>query len=147
MSPPRSSDSQRPANVASAADGLASVSRREGDGVIIAAVRGEIDVSNASEIGRALIDVPNRVLGLVVDLGQVGHLDSTGIALLYELQVRLSRRGQNLVVVAPAGGAARRVLELTAFDTRAAVTEEVEAAVTAARLVGGGDLPPPDDPR
>lgn len=147
MNLPPPSSSHRPAQVMPPSDRLASVSRREEDGVIIAAVGGEIDASNAAEIGRELTDISNRTLGLVVDLAQVGHLDSTGIALLYELHTRLGRRGQNLVVVAPSGGAARRVLELTAFDTRAAVTGDVAAAVTAARLIGGGDPPLRDDPR
>src|SRR5258708_2355989 len=104
---------------------LASVTRRDEAGVIIAEVQGEVDASNAADVGRELTDISNRSLGLVVDLAQVGHLDSTGIALLYELHLRLERRGQSLAVVAPAGGAARRVLELTAFDTRAAVTDDV----------------------
>lgn len=129
------------------ADPLASMSRREEDGVIIAAVRGEIDASNAVEVGLELTDISNRALGLVVDLGQVGHIDSTGIALLSDLHVRLIRRGQSLVVVAPADGAARRVLELTAFDTRAAVADDVDRAVTIARSIGGGGPPPLDDPR
>jgi anti-anti-sigma factor len=128
-----------------APDRLASVRRSEQDGVIIAAVEGEIDASNAADIGRELTDITNEARGLVVDLGQVGHLDSTGIALLYELHIRLGRRGQTLAVVAPAGGAARRVLELTAFDTRAVVTGDVDGALLAARA--SGDPPLPGDPR
>ncbi|HWC86073.1 MAG TPA: STAS domain-containing protein [Solirubrobacteraceae bacterium] len=114
-------------------DELASVTRREEDGLIIAAVKGEIDASNATHVGRELGDLSNRALGLVVDLSAVDYLDSTGIALLYELHIRLARRGQSLAVVAPAGGAPRRVLELTAFDTRAPVMEDVDAAVRAVR--------------
>jgi anti-anti-sigma factor len=130
-----------------ASDRLASVTRSEDDGVVVASVRGEIDASNATEIGRELTDISNREIGLVVDLGEVGHLDSTGIALLYELHVRLGRRGQSLGVVAPAGGAARRVLELTAFDTRAPVTEDLDGAVAAVRSAGGDAPPTPGDPR
>jgi anti-anti-sigma factor len=128
-------------------DLLASVSRREEDGVSIVAVQGEIDASNATEIGRELTDISNLALGSVIDLGQVSHIDSTGIALLYELHVRLERRGQGLAVVAPEGGAARRVLELTAFDTRAAVTADVDGAVSAVRSIAGADPPPQPDPR
>jgi anti-anti-sigma factor len=117
------------------------VTRREDDGLMIAIVEGEVDASNATEIGRELSDISNRALGLVVDLGRVGHLDSTGIALLYELHIRLGRRGQGLAVVAPAGGAARRVLELTAFDTRTSVTEDLDGAVAAVRS-NGSDYSP-----
>jgi anti-sigma B factor antagonist len=101
--------------------------------VIVATVQGEVDVSNAAQIGRELTEVPNHSLGLVVDLGAVRYLDSTAIALLYELHIRLERRGQGLAVIAPAGGAPRRVLELTSFETRAAVADDLKAAVTAIR--------------
>jgi anti-sigma B factor antagonist len=120
------------------------VDRREEEGVIIAAVHGEIDASNATEIGRELADISNQAVGLVVDLGDLGYLDSTGIALLYDLHVRLDRRGQNLVVVAPSHGAARRVLELTAFDQRATVADELGAAVTVARSSWADGAPAAD---
>jgi anti-anti-sigma factor len=122
-------------------DRLASVTRDEQDGVVVAAVQGEIDVSNAAQLGHELTEVSNQALGLVVDLGQVSYLDSAAIALLYELHVRLERRGQRLVVVAPPAGAPRRVLELTALGTRATVVDELETAVATVRNAGGG--PPP----
>jgi anti-anti-sigma factor len=112
-------------------DRLASVSREEHSGVIVAAVRGEVDVSNATQIGLELMEMPNEALGLVVDLGHIEYLDSAGIALLYDLHIRLERRGQMLVVVAPASGTPRRVLELTAFATRAPLVEQVDEAVAA----------------
>jgi anti-anti-sigma factor len=121
------------------------VTRREEDGLVIAAVSGEVDASNATEIGRDLKDISNRAVGLVVDLGGVDHLDSTGIALLYDLHIRLDRRGQSLAVVAPTGGAARRVLELTAFDRRAAVVDDVDAAVSVARSMSSDVRLPEDD--
>jgi anti-sigma B factor antagonist len=124
------------------ADQLASVTRHEQGGVIVATVRGEIDVSNATQIGRELTEVPNHLLGLVVDLGAVRYLDSTAIALLYELHIRLERRGQGLAVVAPADGAPRRVLAITAFETRAAVADHVEAAVAAVRQGVARGSPP-----
>jgi anti-anti-sigma factor len=141
MSPRPASHSDGPARVTPNSDGLASASRHRDDDVLIVAVRGEIDASNATEVGRELTDISNRMVGLVVDLAEVGHLDSTGIALLYELHARLAQRGQSLAIVAPTGGAARRVLELTAFDTWAAVADDVDAAVAAARSTGAGDPP------
>jgi anti-sigma B factor antagonist len=109
--------------------------------VIVATVQGEIDVSNATEVGIELTEISNQPLGLVVDLGQVTHLDSAGIALLYDLHMRLDRRGLCLVVVAPAGAPARRVLELTAFDSRARLAEEVDTAAGAARDAGRSHPP------
>jgi anti-sigma B factor antagonist len=101
--------------------------------VVVVSVQGEIDVSNATGLGRELTDISNRALGLVVDLTGVEYLDSSGIALLYELNLRLRRRRQGFVVVSPTGSAPRRVLELTAFNSRAAIAEEVDGAVEAVR--------------
>jgi anti-sigma B factor antagonist len=145
MSPTQPSHSDPPPNAIAASEKLASVSRRERDGLIIAAIQGEIDISNATEIGRELTNMSNRALGLVVDLTEVDHLDSSGIALLYDLQVRLARRDQRLVVVAPINSAARRVLELTAFDKRATIEEDVDSATSAARSSVGNDEELQDD--
>ena len=41
------------------------------------------------------------------------------------------------VIVAPAGGTPRRVLELAAFDKQATVIDDLEAAVTVVQAVGG----------
>lgn len=116
---------------------LASVSRQERDGVVVAALRGEIDVSNAAQLGHELTEISNHALGLVVDLCGVTYLDSAAIALLYDLHLRLERRAQVVVVVAPASGTPRRVLDLTAFTTRAELADDVNAAVDAIRRASG----------
>lgn len=122
-------------------DPLGSVSREEHNGVIVATVRGEVDVSNVAQIGRELMEVPNEALGLVVDLDQIDYLDSAGIALLYELHLRLERRAQSLVVVAPGHGTPRRVLEFTAFSTKVVLVDTVDAAIEAVQgAVGGSSL-------
>src|SRR5947209_19101747 len=122
---------------ASHSDQLASISRDERDNVIIVSISGEIDLSNAARIGREFTDIPNSALGLVVEIAGVDYLDSTAIALLYELHLRLERRGQRLVIVAPSGGTPRRILELAAFDKQATVIDDLEAAVTVVQAVGG----------
>jgi anti-anti-sigma factor len=106
--------------------------------VVIASILGEIDLSNAALIGREFTQIPNRALGLVVDIRGVEYLDSTAIALLYELHLRLERRGQQLVIVVPSAGSTRRVLELAAFDKQASLAEEMEAAIAAVREAGSG---------
>ena len=72
------------------------------DGVVIASLTGEIDLSNATEITDALLGgVPNEALGLVIDLSNVSYLDSAGVRMLAELDHRLGWRAQALRVVAP----------------------------------------------
>jgi anti-sigma B factor antagonist len=141
---PPDADGLRTAPVGPRADQLASVSRLDRSGVIVATVRGEIDISNAAQVGSELTAISNSALGLVADLGAVEHLDSAGIAVLYELHLRLSRRGQHLVVVAPPGRAPRRVLELIAFDRQVELADELDAAVDTVRQVG--ELRPEAEP-
>jgi anti-sigma B factor antagonist len=82
--------------------GLADVRYAERDGVLIASVTGEIDMSNDDALRLEVEDrLGNGALGLVVDLSGVGYLDSSGIHLLYQLADRLNARGQRIAIVVP----------------------------------------------
>ena len=72
--------------------------------VVVAGLDGEIDMSNANELGDALSrGVSNEALGLVVDLTDITYLDSAAIQVIYGLRERLQMRGQQIrLVVAPA---------------------------------------------
>jgi anti-anti-sigma factor len=84
-----------------------------GADTVVAAVSGEIDGSNASEVQRAVADhVPTTARALIIDLTQTSYIDSTGVELLFELARRLSSRRQSFCVVVPQGSGVRRVLEL-----------------------------------
>ena len=87
------------------------------DGVVVASLSGEIDLSNAAEITDALLGgVPNDALGLVIDLSEVSYLDSAGVRMLAELDHRLGWRAQVLRVVAPEASRSRRVLEIAGLE-------------------------------
>ncbi len=87
------------------------------DGVVVAGLSGEIDLSNAAEITNALLrGVPNEALGLVIDLSEVSYLDSAGVRMLAELDHRLGWRAQVLRVVAPEESRSRRVLEIAGLE-------------------------------
>jgi anti-anti-sigma factor len=87
------------------------------DGVVVASLSGEIDLSNAAEITHALLGgVPNEALGLVIDLSEVSYLDSAGVRMLAELDHRLGWRAQALRVVAPEVSRSRRVLEIAGLE-------------------------------
>lgn len=76
---------------------LADLSFEVLDGVVVARLQGEIDMSNASDLGAAITArVPSDARGLVVDLTGVHYLDSAGIKALFELRERLMRRGQEI---------------------------------------------------
>jgi anti-anti-sigma factor len=99
------------------------------DGIVIASLTGEIDLSNAAEITDALLgSVPNEALGLVIDLSDVSYLDSAGVRMLAELDHRLGWRAQALRVVAPEASRSRRVLAIAGLERVLSITTSVEAA-------------------
>jgi len=106
----------------------------EGDDVVVARVAGEIDLSNASQIGEDLsAAVPNSALGLVIDLGRTDYLDSSGVHLVFDLAERLRRRQQQLRVVVPEGAPMRRVLRIVELDQSVPVMATVDEAVAQIR--------------
>lgn len=111
------------------------------DGVPVAVLRGEIDLSNVHEVRRVLTDLSNLALGLVLDLRAVEYLDSGGISLLHDLAVRLRSRTQLLTIVCPVGSPPRRMLELTGFEGQALVVDELAPAIAAVRA-GFGEPEP-----
>jgi len=111
---------------------LAHVAVNRRNGIVVAAVEGEIDVSNAAEIGRQLFEAaPNDAAGLVVDLSLTTYLDSRGVQLLIELAERLRRREQRIRVVAPEHSVIRRILWLTRLDTLIPLDSSFDGAVSA----------------
>jgi anti-anti-sigma factor len=101
-----------------------------GDDVIVARLTGEIDLSNAADVGETLAGaVPNTALGLVIDLTATAYLDSSGVHLLFDLSERLQRRQQQLRVVVPEGGPIRRVLRIVELDATVPVVPSVDEAV------------------
>ncbi len=97
---------------------------------MIATITGELDLSNAWKVGRKLIGLPNGAPGLIVDLADTFYLDSSGIALLCDLALRLRQRSQLLVVVSPPGTAPHRVLEITGLQSQVTIVAEMAVAVS-----------------
>jgi anti-anti-sigma factor len=86
--------------------------RTEGD-VVVACLRGEIDLANARAIGSLVTGaVPNEAAGAVLDLTDVTYLDSSGVHLVFDLSERLAARQQRLALVVPDDARIRRVLDL-----------------------------------
>jgi anti-anti-sigma factor len=90
-------------------------------------VRGEIDLSNArdllDEIGDA---VRSGATIITVDLSAVTFLDSSGIAMLFQLRQRIAYSRQELRLVVPPGSPIRRVLELTGVPQVIPVQDALE---------------------
>jgi anti-anti-sigma factor len=107
-----------------------------GDDVVVARLSGEIDLSNAAQVGEDLsAGVPNSALGLVIDLTATEYLDSSGVHLVFDLAERLQRRQQQLRVVVPDGAPIRRVLRIVELDGAVPVLATVDEAVAQIRAV------------
>jgi anti-anti-sigma factor len=112
---------------------LGDVEVREHDDVVVAAVAGELDLSNSPSTGDAIESaLPASARALVVDFSNLTFLDSSGVAMLFRLVRRLSDHRQELHVVAPEGEAVGRVLEIVEFDRAAPVHPSLDAALDAA---------------
>jgi len=113
---------------------LGNVEVREEDGVVVAQVAGELDLSNSPSTGDAIeAALPPSARALVVDFTPLTFLDSSGVAMLFRLVRRLGDHRQQLHVVAPEGEAVGRVLEIVDFGRAAPVHSVLDAALAAAR--------------
>jgi anti-sigma B factor antagonist len=86
---------------------------REAAGV---AVRGELELATAAALSAALDHAIRTTVGpFVIDLSNVGFLDSSGIACLMRARALLGREDRVLGLICPPGST-RRALELTGVD-------------------------------
>lgn len=120
-------------------DRLSEVSFEDRSGVLVARIQGDVDGSNAVELGRALGEqLPSSAHGLVLDLTAVGYMDSTGIELLFGLARRLGDRRQRLRLAVPERSPVRRVLEICDIGSVAPITESVDDAAAAIVAANSG---------
>ena len=98
--------------------------------VVVAHLKGELDIAGASGLGESINDaVPTSARGLVVDCSNLDFIDSSGIAMLFGLARRLGSRRQELRVVAREGKPVARVLQIVEFDRAAPIHETLDEAL------------------
>jgi anti-anti-sigma factor len=106
---------------------LAELRMSGGDPWPHARLAGEVDLSNVDGLAARLeAGVSNRAEGLVLDLGDVTYLDSTGLRMVFRLARRLGDRQQRLRLVVPASSRVARVLHLSGVGAVAEVVEPSE---------------------
>ncbi len=99
---------------------------------LIARLTGEIDMSNAEDVGATVIGAtPTEASGVVLDLSDVDYLDSAGIYVVFGMRASLQARGQSLVLVIPAGSPVFDTLRLSGADRPGEVAETVDDALRA----------------
>ena len=91
-------------------------------------LRGEIDLSNANDIGRAIVAHTTDADAVLLDLTAVSFLDSAGVRLLDLIVGDLENRSKPIKLVVGERGAARMTLQLCAFRTDLVSTDLERAA-------------------
>jgi anti-sigma B factor antagonist len=110
---------------------LAGLSVEERAGMVLARLSGELDIAEAGSTGERITGaVPASAPAVVIDLSELGFIDSSGVAMLFSLARQFDVRRQELRVVAPSGGLVARVLDLVEFRRAAPVDQDLDAALT-----------------
>jgi anti-anti-sigma factor len=105
--------------------------------VLLASLSGEIDLSNASDIERTIMDaVPNSAFGMLLDLSGVTYIDSAGVRLLLALADRFRWRAQELGLVVPGDSRIRRVLTMAGAEGALVLETTIDAARARMHLPG-----------
>jgi anti-anti-sigma factor len=109
---------------------LADIRFEPADGIVVAHLQGEVDMSNAHELGAAIAaELGNAAMGVVIDLTEVTYLDSAGIHVVYELRERIQRRGQDIRLVVAPESPIETALDYADVPRTIGVAHSVEAAL------------------
>ena len=91
---------------------------------------GDLDLASVAEFSEVLDDAARRPAdGLIVDLSEVGFMDSSGLRVILEINERLRRERRSLAVVAPRGTSAAVLLTLAGLRRSLAVFDSRRAAL------------------
>jgi anti-anti-sigma factor len=115
---PASAEASGPAAAPAAALKLAGT-----PGAPTARVSGELDSASAGDLGARLRAAAAGGAELTLDLSGTGYIDSVGTRLLWDVAETVEREGGRLVLVAPRGSPARRLLELSGLPPATSLVE------------------------
>ena len=121
---------------------LAEVAFERDGQVAVAAVSGEIDMSNAAAVRLqvAQLVTPDDV-ALVLDLSGLSFIDSAGLHIVFELGALLEERRQRLFLCVPPDGNVARTVEIVGMPGAVAVHADRAAAIEAAEASAGEARP------
>lgn len=87
------------------------------EGVVVARIDGDIDISSADDLGRDVMRaLPDSASGLVLDLSEVRYVDSCGVRVFFELAVQLGISGRRLALAVPETSPVRRLIKITRLE-------------------------------
>lgn len=116
------------------------VSTSERDDVVVVTVSGEVDVYTAPQLRSALEDrIAAGQTALVIDLEDVGFIDSTGLGVLVG-RLKIVRKIGGWLSVVCTNERILRLFAITGLDKVLPVHDSVDSAIAAA----GAELAEPD---
>ncbi|MGE4280426.1 MAG: STAS domain-containing protein [Magnetospirillum sp.] len=106
------------------------IESRERDGAVVVALVGEVDLQHSPTVRKHLMDLMFERRPVVVDMGSVEYIDSSGIASLVEAYQAARKNGTRFVLAA-VSQPAMRVLQLARLDKVFALADTVAAGLSA----------------
>lgn len=98
--------------------------REETNGIVVA-LEGDVDLQTSPDARKVLLECVAKGKSVVVDLSQVGYIDSSGVASLVESFQTARKGGRNLILASVSDGALR-VLKLARLDKVFTICDSVE---------------------
>jgi anti-sigma B factor antagonist len=108
--------------------GVLDIEVRTEHGAVIAAVAGEIDISNVAQLRERLYELADNGGTLIVDLNRVEFIDSAGLGALVGTARRVAEHGGGLYAVC-SQPQPRRLLWMTGVDKRIPLAATVAGAL------------------
>jgi anti-sigma B factor antagonist len=100
---------------------------------VVCSVAGEIDLATAPTLVEAieseLASPAPETKRVVVDLSEVGFLDSSGLNALVRLEQTMDSRGVDVRIVSPSDRVVRQVFEITKLTEPLRVVESLDEAL------------------
>jgi anti-sigma B factor antagonist len=108
---------------------LVSSAKQEGD-LVVASIRGEIDLHNSPELRTAMLDVllKSSPKKLVLNLAQVPYMDSSAIAVLVEALQRMRKHGGR-IFLSDLQPRVKGLLEIARLDSIFVLTKDEQEAM------------------
>jgi anti-sigma B factor antagonist len=105
-----------------------SIEIRDMNGTAVVALTGDVDLQTSPSVRQKLLESLDKHQRLIVDLGAVSYIDSSGVASLVEA-FQVSRKKKAYFALASVSPAAMRVLSLARLDKIFTIHADVNAAL------------------
>lgn len=106
---------------------LLTVSVDAADQVTVLCLEGEVDALSVGELDRALARAAQRTVPVIIDVSNLGYIDSSGFRAIYQASEHIPVS----IVVSP-GAVLSRTIQLAGISARIPIFPDIETASTQA---------------